>query len=670
MRVIDTELGVPLNIVSTPSDAAALWDWLTPYRQRGDWLAWDGETCGLTDEITPWHPAFWLRTAQMSDGRTGWVIQSEKPGMLDVTRTITAAHPRWVAHFAENDIRFADRGAPGSVHTDWVDPHFACSQVALAWYDPRTVTGTDIYSANERLVWLPNGLKPSASRVLGTEVGSVLSKAASTMYDKFKDLAPKDHKNIKAAKTWGFTNISVDDPDYLRYGGLDAVIECRMWYKMMAELQSRGQWPQVIPYLRRQWHIDLMTLRGFPTDLEYAKWLDAQLRQVVLDHIVLLAEHRVNISGMGDSVGEAFNRLGVRSTRKTSSGADSWDGQMLNLIIENEHLATTPDHHRAAELARALNLVRKSTKFLSAYVKPMILAHHGDGRVHCSMREIGSVTSRKSAARPALLQLPKRTDKRVRAGYVAPDGWVIVTCDMRQGEPRTMAGGSGDPVLQRDIEAGDFNNAIAARTYGAKFNPEEIEDPGKPGYHYRQQAKFGFLAHCYTCGIEKLAGLLKVDNAESKRIRDKWRSDYSVLTAFEKKLNQQQAIVLESGWVAPLWDRYLLTKDGLRCGHKPSRLGLNVYTQGNQAVLLNIAIDRLIDWGWSWALVLFVHDEVVGLVPEGLAEQFKAACNAAMTMDFHGFPIRCKAGIEGRSWMPQEGFDRNEAVELINTTGA
>jgi hypothetical protein len=40
----------------------------------------------------------------------------------------------------------------------------------------------------------------------------------------------------------------------------------------------------------------------------------------------------------------------------------------------------------------------------------------------------------------------------------------------------------------------------------------------------------------------------------------------------------------------------------------------------------------------------------------------------AMTMDFHGFPIRCDATIDGPSWMPQTEFNAEQAVALAAAT--
>lgn len=663
MRAVETELG-PAYVVETREGATWLWDWLKT--RRGDWLAWDGETNGHD----PWDHSFRLRAAQISDGQIAAVIRAEATDfgtrMLDVVRECTRAHPTWVAHYAENDMRFAERGVPGSVRLDSVEPHFADTQTMLAWYDPRTVTGRDVFSSDGRAVALNNGLKPTTARVLGTDV---LVRAEGELTAWFRGLAPVGKRTIKACKSWGFEHADTADEIYIRYAALDALCEARMAQKMAAELVAQGQWPEVYKDLRRQWHIDLMTFRGMPANPAYVKWLEDHFNAVIRDNAAFLDSCGVAPSGMGPSIGRAFRSLGVRSTRTTDKGAESWDRVVIDSIVDNEHLATTPEHHKAVELAKALTKVRQATKFQAAYIQPMRDTEGRDGRVHCSMRAIGAVTHRMSAARPAMQQMPKRTSQLIRAAFEAPEGWVFVSADLKQGEPRVMAALSGDRNLQADIEVGDINSTLAELTYPGQFinDPKEFKDASTLSYILRDRGKRGFLADKYGCATRKLASsqLLKVPREQAQAIKDRWAQRYDQLETYREWCNNQKALVLENGWVVPLWDRYAFrSQDELYCTDKPSRKGLNGATQGNQALLLDNALDLLVAWGWSWALVMLVHDEIVGLVPCEHAEAFRAALEAAMTTTFKDFPIRCDATIDGRSWMPQTEFDAEMAAQM------
>lgn len=678
MQTIDTGEG-PAYIVKTRSDACALWDWLRPYTARGDYLGWDGETNGVQNTF---HPDWKLRTAQMSDGGVGWVVLAEHSdfdlSMRTVIKECTRVHSRWVAHFAENDIRFAHCGAPGAVRLDSIEPHFFDTQPLVAWYDPRTVTSHDVFDDNGRPIALPRALKPVVNRILGVDT---LTDAERDLVERFRELDPGvayvnskgltayRPRTTKALKTWGFANIPDVDPIYLRYAALDAMLELRLFHVLRAELERRGQWPAAYASMKRQWHVDLMTLGGMLVDGPYVRWVHKHFQKIIADREPFLAGHGVGATAMGPAVGTAFERLGVRSTRVTDNGAPSWDKTMIQTIIDNADQAITPAHHQAVELAKVIKTVRQAVKFIPAYIVPMLEALEADGRIHCSMREIGAVTSRQSAERPAVQQMPKRTSQLIRAAFVAPEGWVIVSSDLKQGEPRTMAALSGDLNLQADIEAGDINSALAKLTYGDKFidDPQVFKDASTPSYDYRDRGKRGFLMHCYGGGLNKLASnlLLGVPVGEAASIKERWRDRYRRLHDYGEQVNNQPAVVLDDGWIVPLWDRYYVDSKGVHCGTKPSRKGLNAATQGNQAVIMRMARDKLIEWGWSWAIIMLVHDEIVGCVPGGMAETFRAALEAAMTMEFHGFPIRCDATIEGRSWMPQTQFDEEMAVALV-----
>ncbi len=320
------------------------------------------------------------------------------------------------------------------------------------------------------------------------------------------------------------------------------------------------------------------------------------------------------------------------------------------------------------DLARAVIAVRKAGKFRSTYVQPMLDCLAWDGRVHCSFRAVGTITSRNSAMRPPVQQLPKK-DTRVRAAIRAASGYVLVGCDLSQGEPRTMAALSGDRHLLVDIQAGDLNSAIATAAFGDAYDPAQGQDAGTVHYLMRNGAKAGFLAWCYGAGDDKVADTVGIDRSRGPAVTAGWRARYPDLARYRDDLNSRRVVVLENGWVAPLWDRaYLDPATGrILDKGKPSRKGLNYAAQGNQRQILARAVRTLVSAGWGWALVMLVHDEILLEVPAWMAEQAKAALESAMTSVLHGVPIECHADILGTTWARQpEEFDLREldAVEL------
>jgi DNA polymerase I len=656
VRIIDTPDG-SLRVVSTLSDASDLWTWMQG--QSHQVLGLDSETSATN---SPWDKNYKLRTVQISDATTPWVIQAERQEIQEnnVIATIINQHSYWTGWFTENDIRFIECGAPGSFRFGQRDPHFADGQVLLAYYDPRTVTTASKKENIDPRIRLPRDLKSTSARLLNT---STLVDAERAMHLRWHELAPKGHRTPKKMKKWGFANISDDDPIYLRYAGLDALHTCRLWHVMSTELKRRGQWWAVCNDLRIQWHYDWMTFRGILVDGPYVRWLNDQLLKTVNDHAALLTKYGVRPSAMGPSISKAFNDLKIVSPKPTASGGQCWDKTVLPDIAAQGG--------PGGELAQTLIDVRKASKYRSTYVQPMLNCLEQDGRLHPSLRAIGTISSRNAAARPPLQQLPKK-DPRVRAATCAQYGWVVIPADLKQGEPRVMAALSGDLNLKRDLLEGDLYNKLASLTYGPEFNPAEGKNPSTASYILRQKPKFGFLAWTYGCKAKKLVDLLstnffKMTTLQASIAISQWERAYPDLVRFRDRMNRQRAVTLESGWVAPLWDRYYVDHEGVHCGPKPSRLGLNYPTQGTQRHIFTLAIHWLIDNGWSWALWWVMHDELLLCVPEHMAAAAAAALKTAMTMVFRGMPIECDVDEPpyGRTWMPQPTeFDPTDLPEV------
>lgn len=638
------DLAADVRIITCESDAALLdlaW-WME--QRRGHVLGIDCESNGQ-DQFSP---RYRLRAVQISDGYESWVIDVSRVSLRNLALLISR-HGLFVAHYAEADIRFLVRGCPGAVRIDdHATPHIIDTQVVLAWFDPRTVTSQDdAYGA----IPLPRGLKPTVERLVP---GQLLTWAEEQMHLVFREIAPKGMRKEEDVRRNGFAMIPFRDKRYLIYAGLDPLYTVRIYRLMMDAIVARGQKQGLADDLKLQWVCDLMTLRGLGVDGPYAGWLDQQLCDVIDMAARGLSLHGIAPSGMGATVGKAFEAMGASSpkvSRKT--GEASWDKTVLAELVKEQG--------PIGELAKTVVAVRKATKFRASYIAPMLDAMPRDGRIHPSFRACGTITSRNSAMRPPVQQLPKK-DTRVRAAIRAADGYVLVGCDLSQGEPRTMAALSGDRNLLDDIMAGDLNSAIASATFGDAFDPEQGQCAGTIHYLMRNGSKAGFLAWCYGAADAKVAETIGVPREQGAIITRRWRERYPDLARYRDQLNAGKVVVLENGWVAPLWDRAWIDEQGiLRDKGKPSRKGLNYATQGNQRQLLARAVHQLVAWGWGWALAMLVHDEILLEVPAWMAQQAQAALEAAMTMVFHGVPIECHAEVLGTSWAPKpQDWDMRE----------
>jgi DNA polymerase-1 len=638
--------------VSTQHDFGVLLMWM---RERADQvLGLDSET----NAESPWGPAFQVRAVQIADRDTSWVIDVESIG-ADMVAKLVHAHRHWVAQFPGiAEIPFLARGLPGSVRLDEDEPHIVDLQPLLAWYDPRTVVGTSQSDKIDPRIRHKRGLKDTTTR----ELSPVLADIEQQMYQWFHDNAPTGHRTPAKSRAWGFANIPFDNELYQVYSGLDPLCTVRLWERFFAAVAARGVMPAVADDLRDQWDCDRAVYRGLPVDEPYVRWLSSELLGVIEKGTAYLAWFGIKSSGMGPQVGEAFAKLGVQSPKTSvKTGKPSWDKEVLK--------ALAADAGPAGELAQVIIKVRQAGKFHATYVQPMLDALALDGRVHCDLRALGTVTGRMAASNPPIQQLPKK-DTRVRAAYGGVPGWSFVSCDLAQGEPRTMAARSGDPNLVYDVMNSDINNAVTVTAFGERFDPTQGKTAGTPHYLMRQGGKAGFLAKVYGAGLGRLAGTIGTDETMTRSINDRWVQRYGVMFSRFERLNQGVSVTLDNGWVIPLWDRF--TVDGetgqLLVYPRPSRKAGNYDTQGSQKLYLHRAWREMVKRGWGPFLAMFVHDEILLLVPDIMAEQAAQDLRECMTFDIgNGVTMECEAEINGRTWLPQPSdFDLREleAVEL------
>jgi DNA polymerase I len=629
-------------VVALVDDAAGLRDllgWRERHTAARSVLGIDCET----NAEHPWSPAYRLRTVQVADTSASWVLDVEALGP-DAVRQLVRPHPWWAAHYAEADMRFLERGAPGSLDLAGDHPQLNDTQVVLAYADPRTVVTRAAKEGIDPRLAHDKGLKETAER----ELSPMLAEVEHALHAQWKAAAPKGSRTQQAALRWGFANTPVSDPMFMAYAGLDPLFTVRLWHLLLERATRAGALPIVMRDLAWQWDIDRASLRGLRVERGYVEWLDDQLSGLTQAQRPTLARHGVPDSGQGQAVGRAFEALGVAPVKTSKTGAASWDRTVIKDLASGVH-----PNPAVTELANAVKLTRGATKFRSTYVAPMHEAVQTDSRVHWSHRIIGATTGRNTAARPPTQQLPKK-DTRVRAAFVAEPGWAIVSCDFSQGEPRTMAGLSQDDALRAAILSGDLNSAIATAAHGAAYDPTQGKTPGTVHYSMRQGGKIGFLAKCYGGGAGTIGAALGMPIEQAREINARWEQAYADLFALSDRLNSQLSVRLESGRTCPLWDRYVVDdQDMPRPTDRRSRKGLNYATQGTQRDLLLASWERVRAAGLGNYLWMLVHDEILMHVPQQLAADAARVLQDAMTFEWRGMPFTAEAEINGASWMPR-----------------
>jgi DNA polymerase I-like protein with 3'-5' exonuclease and polymerase domains len=140
---------------------------------------------------------------------------------------------------------------------------------------------------------------------------------------------------------------------------------------------------------------------GVPVDLKRAEEVSRQLQQDALEtraRIKQLVGFEVNVNA-GDSIGRAFDALGLTYGRTAKTGKPSFTAQFLE--------------HHPHPLCALIRQERRALKTKSTFVDGYILGGHIKGRIHCLFHQLrgdenGTVSGRLSSSLPNLQNIPAR----------------------------------------------------------------------------------------------------------------------------------------------------------------------------------------------------------------------------------------------------------------------
>jgi DNA polymerase-1 len=351
-----------------------------------------------------------------------------------------------------------------------------------------------------------------------------------------------------------------------------------------------------------------MEKSGIAIDLDYleemARDLDKKIG-VLEAECYDLAGERVNLGSPSQLRGLLYDRLGLKTTRRTKTGL-STDARALQQLV---------DQH---PFVQKLLDYRELSKLKNTYVDALPpLTDPADGRVHTTFDQTVAATGRLSSTNPNLMNIPVRTDlgKQIRRAFVAAPGYELMSVDYSQIELRVMAHLSKDPVLV-EVFANDedVHTATAMRVYD--LDASELKTM------HRSVAKMVNYGLAYGMGAPGLAERLNVPVAEAREIMDAY---FEVFEGVSKFLDTVVTQAYADGFTTTMFGRrrYLpeLGSGNPRVRSIGERQALNAPIQGSAADIMKLAminVDRALDEsGAGTRMILTVHDELVFEVPEG-----------------------------------------------------
>ena len=334
-----------------------------------------------------------------------------------------------------------------------------------------------------------------------------------------------------------------------------------------------------------------------------------------------------------------FDKLGIKPTKKTPSGAPSTDEDVL------QELAL--DH----PLPKVLLEYRGLAKLKSTYTDKLPrMINAATGRVHTSYNQAVAITGRLASSDPNLQNIPVRSSegRRIREAFIAPKGSHIVSADYSQIELRIMAHLSQDAgMLAAFANNEDIHRATAAEVFDVEKEAVDSEQR-----RYAKVINFGLI---YGMSAFGLAQNLNIDRNAAANYIERYFARYPGVKQYMQNTREEakQKGYVETYFGRRLWVPEINSANGQRRAGA-ERAAINAPMQGTAADLIKlamIAVDKwLRDGKLQSKLIMQVHDELVLEVPDNELELIKKALpNLMQNVAKLSVPLLAEVGI-GSNW--------------------
>ena len=390
----------------------------------------------------------------------------------------------------------------------------------------------------------------------------------------------------------------------------------------------------LIPVLYKMEEKGMLIDRGYFENLQ--KEYTAEVRRLEQE-VYKLAGTEFNLNSPIQLSEVLFNTLNLptKGVKKTSRGYSTGAKELEKLKDSHPVIPKIIEYREAAKL-------------LSTYIIPMPDLADDDGRVHTTFTQNVTATGRLSSKDPNMQNIPVRTEegKRIRTGFVAPEGKVLVSADYSQFELRLAAILSGDQSLIDDFNNGiDIHTKTAAEAFHVPF-----EQVTKEQRRAAKVVNFGIL---YGMSVRGLSEAAKMPFYEAKEFIENY---FRLRAPIKQKLEQILKQAREEGFVETFYGRRRPTPDvkssNFVIRQAAERAAMNMPIQGTEADLMKramIHVDKALPEGAE--LVMQIHDSLIVECDEEQAE--KVAEILQREMEHVAPELEVKLAVEvtiGKNW--------------------
>jgi DNA polymerase-1 len=448
----------------------------------------------------------------------------------------------------------------------------------------------------------PNALKELARRELGMSVPRYeesLAKARAAQ-------SPFEELEIERAAPFAAVDAEVALALHARFEprlaaeGLDALMrEVEMpLARVLAEMEMRG----VL--------VDVATLERLGRDVEQSlRDIEAECKRIAGQDFVLRSRDQLEKI--------LFDDLRLPVVKRTPKGGRSTDADVLEALADRHPLPMRILTYRELDKLKGTYI-----DALPKYVNP------ATGRIHTRFDQAVAATGRLSSSDPNLQNIPIRTElgRAIRAAFVAPPGYVVLSADYSQIELRVLAHLARDPEL---IDAFASGADVHARTAALIFD-KSLGDVSADERRAAKTINFGVI---YGMGDSALAKQLGIPREQAARFITAYFERYAGVARFMEKTveaaRQGEAVRSLLGRRRFLPNLHSANR-ALR--FEAERVARNTPIQGTAADILKLAMVKLGEGGAAGGarMLLTVHDELVFEVEEGEAKEAGARIRERM----------------------------------------
>lgn len=448
----------------------------------------------------------------------------------------------------------------------------------------------------------------------------------------FNDITDKGKKN--------FREVSIEDA--AKYSGEDAAVTLKLKYILETEIEKEGLaklfYDIEMPLIEVLADMEIAGIKiALPLMAGFSKELEKELAGIE-KRIYFLAGEEFNINSPKQLQEILFEKLGLRTLKKTKTGFSTDVGVLEELALEHELPKEILEH-------------RTLSKLKNTYVDalPMLINPH-TGRLHTSFNQTVTATGRLSSSDPNLQNIPIRGEwgKRIREAFIADEGHLLLSSDYSQIELRVLAHLSQDKgFLEIFKNDGDIHTRTACELFG--ITPENVTS------EMRRRAKTVNFGIVYGISPYGLSQQLGIHPEEAKFYIDTYFMRHSgVKNYIDTKISE----AAETGYVSTIFQRKRAIPE-LKSTNKNirqlgERLAMNTPIQGSAADIIKIAMiniwRRLKKEGFRTKMLLQVHDELLFEVPikekDKVQSLVREEMENAVKLDV---PLKVDIGV-GKNW--------------------